>query len=264
LGRILMPSRGKQTNSTQPGCSKSTDSKSFYPDLVTKGGLVNALNAELQMIGSPLTACGLSDQKPSGFPTYASVESGDSFCQVYIAAEERLFMHDFWRKGVCLAEGMTPRIHDVAISINAWVSERITTAKLKSRFQFVEVMENAEAFESGKEVDYRWEEYSVWIPRRYPELVEFFMLAREEPRLRCLFPFTSLNRLCFSKCTGFPYFVGCPPVEPAGDGQYLVRLGGKVHLKGCAEIILEYLLDVLPEDCGPAVSGTAEDLGNDS
>lgn len=102
-----MPSRGKQTNSTQPGCSKSTDSKSFYPDLVTKGGLVNALNAELQMIGSPLTACGLSDQKPSGFPTYASVESGDSFCQVYIAAEERLFMHDFWRKGVCLAEGMT-------------------------------------------------------------------------------------------------------------------------------------------------------------
>jgi hypothetical protein len=45
--------------------------------------------------------------------------------------------------------------------------------------------------------------------------------AKSEP-LRRLFPFMSLNRQCFSRCSDYPYTLDCPCIE-ATSATYLVR-----------------------------------------
>ena len=44
--------------------------------------------------------------------------------------------------------------------------------------------------------------------------------ARLNDRLRRLFPFVSLNRLCFSRCSDFPYTNDCPAIGVDRNGRY--------------------------------------------
>lgn len=45
--------------------------------------------------------------------------------------------------------------------------------------------------------------------------------ACEDPELRRLFPFQSMNRLCFSRCSEYPYTLDCPCIS-AHRGGYAV------------------------------------------
>jgi hypothetical protein len=88
----------------------------LYPDLIALGGLANALQSALREIGSALTVSELD--KRINFVVYARVESGSRSSQVYIAAKERLFLFDFWARGVMLAQGRTPQLAEMARAID--------------------------------------------------------------------------------------------------------------------------------------------------
>lgn len=76
----------------------------LYPDLIEQGGLANALRAAMRLLNSSSSVSEFD--KPA--PVYACVELGERFSQVYIAAKLRIFVFDFWNRGVCLAHGITP------------------------------------------------------------------------------------------------------------------------------------------------------------
>jgi hypothetical protein len=234
---------------------KSTND--FYPDLVAAGGLAQALQAALREIGSPLTVSELD--KGVRFVAYARVESGSRFSQVYIAAQERLFLFDFWARGVVLANGQTPHLVDMAQAINKWVGSDCRTTDLAAAFPFVTVKEEAAAYERGEEVEERWRLYIASIG--YPELEAFVAAASQRPQLRQLFPYTSLNNFCFSRCTGYPFTSDTPCVRSVKRGQYeVVTRTGTVLGCGNAEEAADLVVANLPPGCGPAVPGTAEDL----
>ena len=46
-------------------------------------------------------------------------------------------------------------------------------------------------------------------------------LAAADQDLRRLFPFTSMNRLCFSRCSEYPFTLDCPCISVSKD-QYVV------------------------------------------
>lgn len=46
-------------------------------------------------------------------------------------------------------------------------------------------------------------------------------MAAAHPDLQDLFPFTSMNRLCFSRCAAYPYTMDCPCIS-ADRGHYVV------------------------------------------
>lgn len=46
-----------------------------------------------------------------------------------------------------------------------------------------------------------------WVERSLAPVVA---AAASDPDLGALFPFTSLNRLCFSRCSTYPYTFDCP------------------------------------------------------
>src|SRR5262249_37534363 len=100
-----------------------------------------------------------------------------------------------------------------------------------------------------------------------PMLTPLVEKAMAVPALRRLFPFTSLYSLCFSRCTGYPFSGDCPSAAPAGD----IRRGaadprfrvtdakGGLLGEGTAAEAVEWLVQHLPPNCGPAVQGTADE-----
>ncbi|OOQ57210.1 hypothetical protein BC343_15585 [Mucilaginibacter pedocola] len=86
-------------------------------------------------------------------------------------------------------------------------------------------------------------------------------LAKQDEVLGALFPFTSMNRLCFSRCTGYPYTSDIPLIQAALDGTYQVRLPDNTLLGGGNAIeVISLLKQNLPANIQPAVPGTADDL----
>jgi hypothetical protein len=229
----------------------------LYPDLIALGGLENALQAAFREIGSALTVSELD--KELSLAVCAIVKSGARFSQVYFADEERLFIFDFWARGVYLAQGQTPRLDETARAIDKWVASSCSTADLAAAFRFVAVEPKAAAYECGEEVEEQWQSYINGICP--PGLEPFVEAASRRPQLRRLFPYTSLNIFCFSRCTGYPFTLDTPFVRPLEKGGYeVMSLSGVALGRGDAEAAAELVVANLPPGCGPAVPGTADDL----
>lgn len=230
----------------------------FYPDLIAAGGLDIALSASLLGVGSTLTASGLPENIK--FVAYSHVKHGNRFSQVNIAVNERLFVVDFWSEGVHIANGRTPDIVDAAKVINAWVASECSLVEMSS-YAFVSLTKQALSHENGTMTEERWISYLGTIADDFPELKKFVASAAQAPQLRQLFPYTSMNRFCFSRCTGSPYTSDTPIVEPQQDGQYVVRAcDGTVIGKGAASDAVQLVIANLPSNCGAAVRGTAETI----
>jgi len=231
----------------------------LYPDLVAQGGLANALRTALREIGSALPVAELD--KSMRFVVYARIEAGTRSSQIYIGAQTRLFSFDFWNRGVYLAHGATPEILAVARSIDKWIASTCTTGELAREFPFVRVSPDADAYERGEEVEMKWRNYLASLGETFPELTAFVTAAAAEPRLRQLFPFTSMNRFCFSRCTGYPFTRDTPHVVPLGRNQYeVMSYSGKSLGRGDAVEAVALAVAALPPNCGPAVPGTAEQI----
>ncbi|MCX5554493.1 DUF6193 family natural product biosynthesis protein [Streptomyces sp. NBC_00038] len=98
----------------------------------------------------------------------------------------------------------------------------------------------------------------------FPGILPLVDAAGAQPRLRQLYPFTSHFTLLFSSCTRYPYLVEAPAVEPLRDGRFRVcspRGGAVIGETETAEEAVILVITHLPDGLGPAVAGTADDLG---
>src|SRR6185312_12521089 len=94
----------------------------LYPELSNMSGLKIALNSEFLKINSRLSVS--DDHALLKMPiTYARVEMERKFSQIYLAANEKLYLPDFWRDGVCLAHGKTDDLRELAKALNFWLCE---------------------------------------------------------------------------------------------------------------------------------------------
>lgn len=238
--------------------SELSKRRELYPDLVEAGGLNELLSKAFIEIGSSLT---ILRNDSDGLPFYyGRIEHGIRFSQVYIGADKRLFLFDFWRDGVLLANGRTPDLLETVTPINRWVGSDCPLTDLEE-FPYIEIRDEAWGFEEGREVEMRWEMYLNSIGDDFPQLTDFVMAAAESLPLRQLFPYTSLDTFRFSRCTGYPFTRDTPYVRPRPDGRYDVTANGAVVGRGDAEVAVGLVVAHLPPDCGPAVRGTAETIG---
>lgn len=228
------------------------------PEISAAGGLKKALDLEFNKINSPLRV--FDDEMLSQTSTtYVRIENARKFSQIYMTVDKKLYLLDFWRDGVCLANGQTDNLAELAKVLNFWLCEVVTTKKLSVAFSFIVPNDKAIAFDEGQEVAYIWGKIQADSSRK--ELQAFINLAMNDAVLSGLFPFTSLNRLCFSKCTGYPYTTDTPIVVPLGDQQYEIGAADDVPLgRGTADEALRIIRLNLPVNIGPAIKGTAEDV----
>ena len=244
----------------------------LYPDVAAAGNLSNALDQALADLGSQLRATA-----EINFIPFARTEGGSRFCQMYIAAHERMFISDFWAKGVTYGKGSSISLNDVAQAMHFWIIEQPGIAQMQKRFSFFIPDEQAIAHEAGHAVEYQWERLLKRWARDEDKTdplspVPLIEAAMRQPELRQLFPFTSLYTLRFSRTTGFPFTNDCPFAAPIGNGRFRVYTGsapmkygdpeqmGDLIGEGNAEEAISMLVANLPPNCGPAIEGTAEDL----
>lgn len=228
-------------------------------DITKSINLANALNVALAAINSPLKVKAYDDA--DRFPVvYARVERNDNFCQVYTAAAKNLYLAELWRKGVALVNGSTDDINLLAQLIDAWLVAGLPIKALQDKFPFVGADAKAFAFEENREVAFAWNTY---VSGRYFEKLSVFAaLAAKDPVLGGLFPYTSMGRLCFSRCTGYPYTTDTPIVIPTEDENVFEVKDANYNLvgSGTAQEALQMVKDNLPAGIKPAIKGTADDF----
>jgi len=251
----------------------------MYPELEKVGGLQNAIDIEFEKLNSALRVTRGSDLDKIPL-TFALVKNKQKFSQVYIGAEQKLYLPDFWKEGVCLAQGQTNNISDLVQALNFWLCNDITTGDLADKFSFVVPNDKAFAFDNSYEIEYTWN--LILQDQSRAELKDFIQLAIKDDTLNKLFPFTSLCTLCFSRCTGYPYdtdnlpnvtpkqFENFAPVKGEKsiatqdrskvEAHFVVTKNKSEYLgEGNAEEALRIVKANLSDNVQPARKGTAED-----
>lgn len=256
--------------------------RTMYPELKKAGGLANAIDIEFEKLSSILKV--VVDRNHDKIPlTYARVENANKFSQIYIAAKEKIYLPDFWRDGVCLAQGSTNSISELVKALDYWLTQNVSTHELTKQFNFIQPSGKAEAFDANKEVEFTWN--FLVAEDDSSGLKDFVKLANKDEVLNKLFPFTSLYTLCFSRCTGYPFdtqdlpnvtpieyihfFMSKDTAEYAKIRRSNTVLNSKIYVvtknktqyigEGNASEALKIVLDNLPNNIEPARKGTADD-----
>lgn len=232
----------------------------LYSDIDQAGGLVAAVAHHFAQLNPEAKVHGL----PNGTgPVCAFVVYGKRFSQVFLRAEKRAFTCDCWLRGVIFAHAITDDFQVAMHAIGLWVLTECVTDELQSRFPFISIKKYAKAYETGHEVGEKWQQCFDYIPRnRYvSDLTPFLYKAAQHPKLRQLFPYTTLGTFRFSRCTGQPYSCDCPSVFPIDDNLFEVSTStGDVIGRGNAAEAVDFVVRHLPPNTGPAIFVTADEL----
>lgn len=232
----------------------------LYPEITNAGGFYKALNSEFENISSDLHVRPVDEESLFELKiTCALVESKNKFSQIYLSSESKLYLPDYWKDGVCLANGSTDSINLLAKSIQEWLNSDLNISELSNEYKFIKPNEKSEYFYKNKEVQYAWNQ--ILNDNHRIELKEFTSFAIKDKIIGNLFPYTSLNRLCLSRCTGYPYTYDTPIVVPLSNNNYEVRTADNqiIGIGNSLEAI-GMVKDNLPVGIKPAIKGTSEEM----
>lgn len=220
------------------------------------------MQTALDHAGYELTA--LLTAAPGWWDCATQVGAGHRHVSTIAASQERHFLMEFWDRGVMMAKATTGDLSEAAQAIGLWqAGSRLH--KLQTACPFVQYGALAEAHERGEAVEATWAIYRTTSAGHVDhDLIE---AAYAQPRLRALYPFHSHRSLHFSRCTGFPYTHDIPVIDPRPDGTYRVVWwhdrspdGPAIAEADNPHDAVALVIAHLPNDCGPAVAGTANDL----
>jgi hypothetical protein len=237
----------------------------LYSDLITAGSLAAALNEVAVDLGINLTAVPGNWADPTVSAGIATSVPDREPLHVVIGAEERVFILSGWSRGVQLITGSTSDLRDVVNAGAAW-GDGTGLQEMRELLPFLRYSELAEAHERGPAhaVDVQWKGLLERPPHNRASFRSLVEAAHAEPRLRQLYPFTSMWTLCFSGCTGFPYAVKAA-IVPLDDGRYGVHGPAKAvrgDIVGEADTpqgAVALAVAHLPTGLGPAIAGSNPD-----
>ncbi len=232
----------------------------LYAGLGGHGEGMTPLRRAFQLMRSPL-------EKQVPERSAASwLQKDHRFSQVNCFSPKSPIGYDLWDHGVYLGRADRSDPLEVARSLHAWIEEKTSISEMRTSFPFITFEPIADSFEKGVEIEWKWQtlELSIRSGEHFASLLPLVVAARKREELKLLFPFTSLTRLCFSRCTGFPFTGDCPHAVPTKEGEYQVNdASGREVGTGDAESAVDMLIENLPQYCGRAKKGTADDMKND-
>jgi Family of unknown function (DUF6193) len=217
----------------------------LYPDIAHASSLRLALKSAFDRAGHEFDV--LLPSAPAWRDVGAVVRNEGRSVDVVMGSQERVFTMDFRAPhSLCLASGSTSELAAVGGSIDLWLSGALVR-DLNAVWPFVIFSPWAEACERGEGIEFTWQQFLA-NPRQAPQLTalhSFLAAAMSQPRLRALYPFTSVGVLGFRPAVHHTHSVG-PWIRPLGDDRYLVRGPGRHEVgAGDAAQSVELALTVL-------------------
>lgn len=198
---------------------KPEDKLPLYPDIEEHGSLASLLNSLFSEIGSPLRC----EDSPLFKHVGGRVEQDNRFSQLSIAVQQRLFHFDFWQDGVCLVSLWCPDPNEVAQVIHQLVTLNRNPLELEAEFSWFQLDDTARSFLEGPRAytEKQWQFLDNHLREHeyLQPLHRVLVLARANPQLGLLYPFTSLSTLRFSLCTGYPFDTPFPAIWMASNAE---------------------------------------------
>ena len=233
-----------------------------YPDVVAAGSVLAALQAEADRAGHGFTA------EPVNVPDLrrvaAEVTDGFRLTRVLMGenhpgrylgpGDTRSFRVECWAGQVWAAGGQTPELPEAAGVAHSWLqAPRIRG--LMARWPFLGTCELAEAHERGEAIPVLWRRLRACAAGD-PQLRDLVEAAHEQPRLRALWPGTSMWRLTFSRQAAPGTSADLPRVMQLEDGRYQVRFdGGRLEEADTVAQAIALVVGALPDDAVPDPAG---------
>jgi hypothetical protein len=186
--------------------------ESLYQDLVDAGGLEAVLSA-----ACPGCDIEMLEARGAFGGFVATVTKDDRGVRVLPLVGERLFYVRHKLRTTYLSWLPTTELAEVTGSAACWLGGA-TARELAAAWPFADFVDVADAFESGDRIELMWQQYRAHEPH---DLGEFVEAAMCEPRLRRMFPFTSLYWMSF-RPTADEYWVPGPWVRSVGEGRFTV------------------------------------------
>ncbi len=179
----------------------------LYQDIIDLGGLNHAINEALKSDGSILEASVIE-----GEPLfYSRIEYNERSSQIMIAMNERLFSADLWCEGISYGTWWFKELIHVAVFVKSFIEMRLSVKEMQKKFVWFH-SKAGELHEKGaiKETKQRWKDIISRLKEEKSKstiknLLPCVKVAKEFTELIALFPYMSMNTLCFSLTTGFPY-----------------------------------------------------------
>lgn len=187
-------------------------SSDFYQDIINLGGLNNAITEALKSVGSKLEA----DSNVELPFSYSRIEHKERSSQIMLAANERLFSVDLWCDGIRYGNWWFKDLAQVANFIKHSIELQLSVKEMRKIFTWFD-SKTWELHEKGakKETEQQWKDIIIWLGKEKAAmsyLLPCVKVAKEIAELAVLFPYTSMNTLCFSLTTGFPYLTIGPQI----------------------------------------------------
>jgi len=152
---------------------------------------------------------------PGGHEAMAS--RGDRAVRVFQVRDKRLFWLSYRLRTTFLNRVSTTDLAVCTGSLATWLGGA-TPREFAAAWPFAGFVDVADAYESGDRTELAWQRFRLHDRFRLDEFVE---AAAAEPRLRRMFPFTSMFWMSF-RPTAEEYTVPGPWVRGLGDGRFTV------------------------------------------
>jgi hypothetical protein len=241
----------------------------LYPELqaVDLAGALNALRAQ-EGSGTPPFGCHpphLSSLSRYFAHYFANASTGDRWVSCNVSTDSRLLIANFSCRGSPSSQLETSDLSVVAGASLKFLVERADAREMSQSFPgFVSSDEHQPHGDSAaEEVARGWMYAKAGIMLFRPQMWRLADVLSQHPVFSKLMPGMSHFVLWFSRCTRYPHSLdGLPSVELLERTAFRVELQGRVLGNVNEERALELLIGALPENCPPAVQGTAEDLGD--
>jgi len=142
-----------------------------------------------------------------------------------------------------------------------WLLERVSPDHLTANHKEFRPNDLLRFDSADEEVTHGWDALLSLVDEYPPIMRDFIRAAHATPVLRQLQPYTSLNRVCFSRCTWWPFSDDCPRIYAGAAGQLLVRAPDNTIIE-CRSVdaAINTAIGLLPPNTGPAIRGTKEDI----
>jgi hypothetical protein len=234
----------------------------LYSDIQVYGSLADALRAELANIHSSLQIKGFHETIDKGSPWWVSVKLKCRRGEFTMASKTRLFSGNLSERGIGLGRAATASVPALARMLDEWFIKESSIFDLQRRFDFVQIDEKAVLYEKGPTayVAATWQQLRDYVAseqssgnRYIPRLSALVEEASLDPVLKHLYPYTSHDVLCFSRCIGGGYLCDYPSAQPTPDhtagGDVIYQVSdttGNLLGKGNASEAVKIMLAALP------------------
>jgi Family of unknown function (DUF6193) len=236
----------------------------LYSDIQVHGNLADALRAELANIHSSLQIKGFHETIDKGSPWWVSAKLKCRRGELTMASKTRLFTCNLSERGIGLGRAATASLPALAQMLDAWFIKKTSIFDLQRGFEFVQIDEKALLYEMGSSayVAATWKQLKDYVASEQsagnhyiPRLSAIVEEASLDPVIKNLYPYTSHDVLCFSRCIGGAYLCNYPSAQPTPDhaagGEVIYQVSdttGTLLGKGTASEAVKIMLAALPNN----------------